>query len=297
MKVTLDELALFNAIVENGSFSRAADNLNLAASVVSRNLKKLENKLGSNLLYRTTRNISLTPEGQWLSERAAEIISKATDIEAHFLEENGRPRGVVTVDAATPFTLHAITPLISGFNNRYPDITVVLESSESNINLVERKVDIAIRIGELESSSLKAKKIDDTYRGIYAAPCYIERYGIPESGEALVDHCCLGFTRPDKLNIWPVMGANKTLVVVTPKIMADNGETLRQLALQGNGIACLSVFTVRRDVESGRLVSLFKKNILDIPIPVYLVYYSDKAANGRVRCLIDYIAEHIDFHR
>jgi DNA-binding transcriptional LysR family regulator len=294
VKVTLDELVLFSAIVEHGSFSRAADSLELAASVVSRSLKKLETKLGTSLLRRTTRNISLTEEGRWLFERATEIITRVTDVETHFLESNGQPCGIVRVDAATPFTLHAIAPLISGFNTIYPDVTVVLESSESKINLIERKVDVAVRLGELEDSSLKAKKIGDTYRGIYAAPSYIKRHGLPKNGEALVSHRCLGFSKPDKLNIWPVEGVDKQLVSIAPKIIADSGESLRQLALQGNGIVCVSAFTVRQDVEEGRLVSLLSNKILNIPIPVYLVYYSDKAANGRVRCLIDYIAEHIN---
>ncbi|TQV81244.1 LysR family transcriptional regulator [Exilibacterium tricleocarpae] len=293
-KVTIDELVLFNAIVANGSFSRAADSLNLAASVVSRSLKRLETKLGSSLLNRTTRNISLTQEGQWLFDRAAGIIAGINAIEAHFLEETGRPRGIVRVDAATPFTLHAIAPLIAGFNERYPDITVVLESSESTINLIERKVDIAVRIGELESSSLTARKIGDTYRGIYAAPGYIERRGVPGSAADLRDHCCLGFTKPEKLNTWPVLGPDKTPLAVTPAVLADSGESLRQLALQGNGIACLSAFTVRRDVKAGRLIPLLKNKLLDMPIPVSLVYYADNAASERVRSLIDYIAEHID---
>lgn len=294
MKVTIEELVVFTAVVENGSFRRAADSLNLAASVVSRSLKKLETKLDSSLLHRTTRSISLTQEGEWLFTQAAEIIARVTDIEAYFLEEESQPRGLVRVDAATPFTLHAIAPLISGFNINYPDVTVALESSESIINLIERKVDVAIRIGELESSGLKAKKLGDTYRGIYAAPGYIERYGLPNSGATLANHYCLGFTKPDKLNTWPVMGTNKAPVTITPKILADSGESLRQLALQGSGIACLSAFTVRQDVEAGRLVPLLKNKMLDIAIPVYLVYYSDKAVSGRVRCFIDYIAEHID---
>ena len=108
-----------------------------------------------------------------------------------------------------------------------------------------------------------------------------------------MDHCCLGFTKPDKLNLWPVMGADNTQLAITPSILADSGETLRKLAILGTGVACLSAFTVSEDVETGRLVPLLKDKTLDIPIPVYLVYYSDRVANRRMRCLIDYIAAHI----
>lgn len=294
MKLTIEELVIFSAVVESESFTRAADRLNLAASVLSRSLKKLETKLECRLLHRTTRSISLTQEGEWLFSQAAEIISRVTDVEAFFLEEEHQPRGVVRVDAATPFTLHAIVPLISGFKQSYPEVTVVLESSESIINLVERKVDVAVRIGELESSSLKARKLGTTYRGIYASPDYIKLHGRPKNGAALTNHSCLGFTKPNKLNTWPIAGTNNDPLTVNPEIFADSGETLRQLALQGSGIACLSAFTVKQDIAEGRLLPLLKKKMLDIRIPVYLVYYSDKAVSGRVRCFIDYIAERID---
>lgn len=294
MKLTIEELVIFSAVVESGSFTRAADRLNLSASVLSRSLKKLEARLDCSLMHRTTRSISLTQEGEWLFSQAAEIIARATDVEAYFLEEENKPRGVVRVDAATPFTLHAIVPLISGFNQSYPEVTIVLESSESIINLVERKVDIAVRIGELENSSLKARKLGTTYRGIYASPDYIKLYGRPHNGAALVNHSCLGFTKPNKLNTWPIAGTNKKPVTINPKVFADSGETLRQLALQGSGIACLSAFTVKQDIADGRLVPLLTNRMLDIRIPVSLVYYSDKAVTGRIRCFIDYIAENID---
>ncbi len=294
MKVTVDELVLFCAIVESGSFSRAAESLNIAASVASRSLKKLEAKLESTLLYRTTRHVTATEEGLWLYQQAAEILAQLGSVEDHFLHTEGRPSGIVKVDAATPFTLHAIAPLIAGFKAIYPGISVVLESSESNINLIERKVDIAIRIGELENSSLKCRKLGDTWRGMYAAPDYLARYGVPENAVDLLHHQCLGFSRAEHLNCWPVLDNSDAQVVIKPEIMADSGESLRQLALQGNGIACLSAFTVQRDVAEGRLVPLLETETLAIPIPVYLVYHADKTVSRRVRCLIDYIAEHIN---
>lgn len=294
MKVTIEELLIFTAVVESKSFTGAADKLNMAGSAVSRSLKKLEAKLECRLLHRTTRSISLTQEGEWLFSQAAEIIAQATNVESYFLEEKHKPRGVIRVDAATPFTLHAIVPLISAFNQSYPEVKIVLVSSESIINLIERKVDVAVRIGELESSGLKARKLGTTYRGIYASPEYIERYGRPTSAKALADHSCLGFTKPNKLNTWPITGKNNEPVTVNSSMLADSGETLRHLALQGCGIACLSAFTVKQDLADGRLVSLLEDKMLEIKIPVNLVYYSDKAVSSRVRYFIDYIAEHID---
>lgn len=294
MKITIEELVIFSAVVESKSFTQAADSLNLAPSVLSRSLKKLEGKLGCRLLHRTTRSVSLTQEGEWLFTQAAEIINRASDIEHYFLEDGQKPKGTVRVDAATPFTLHGIAPLIPGFNQAYPDITVVLESNESIINLIERKVDVAIRIGDLDNSSLKAKKIGSTHRGIYASPDYIQRNGCPINAAELSHHICLGFTKPNKLNIWPLANGDQEPQTINPTILADSGETLRQLALQGSGIACLSAFTVKQDIAEERLIPLLQDETRYIPIPVNLVYYSDKAVSGRVRCFIDYMAQYMD---
>jgi len=293
MKVTLDEMLMFSAVVECESFTAAAERLDISTPVLSRAIKRLERKLGCCLLHRTTRSVGLSVEGEWLYRRATALLSQVDEVESYFLEDQRQPSGLIRVDAATPFTLHGLVPLIADFNRQYPQITVVLESSESIINLVERKVDLAIRIGELDNSSLKARRIGATRRAIYASPDYLRRQGAPQTADELQQHRCLGFTRPDRLNIWPIKNSQGELVQVTPAILSDSGETLRQLALQGNGIVCLSSFTVRQNIEEGTLVPLLASEIIDMPVPINLVFYSDKAVSGRVRCFIDYVAEHI----
>lgn len=293
MKVTLEEMLMFSAVVECESFTAAAERLDMTTSVLSRAIKRLEGKLDCCLLHRTTRSVGMSVEGEWLYGRAAALLNQVDEVESYFLEDPRQPAGLIRVDAATPFTLHGLVPLIAEFNRTYPQITVVLESSESIINLVERKVDVAIRIGALENSSLKARRIGVTHRGIYASPDYLRRKGTPQTAAELQQHRCLGFTRPDKLNVWPVQDSHGDLVHITPSTLSDSGETLRQLALQGNGIACLSSFTVRQDIEKGALVALLAADIVEMPVPINLVFYSDKAVSGRVRCFIDYVAEHI----
>ena len=296
MKITLDELALFKTIVESGSFTGAADRMNIAPSMVSRGLKRLETKLDSCLIQRSTRSISLTRDGQWLLQHASEVLADAEHIERHFYDSVTSPRGVVTMDAATPFTLHAVIPLIRGFREAFPDVEVVLASSESNINLIERRVDIAIRIGELESSGLHARKIGETRRKLFASPDYLKQFGWPGSVKDLDQHCCLGFSRPEKLNRWPVLDDTGVPLLVEPEIRADSGESLRHLALQGAGIACLSDFTVSRDLESGALHTVMVQQTIKQEMPIYLVYHSDKTASGQVRAMIDYITEHIQLN-
>lgn len=292
-RIQTDELVAFIAVVEAGSFSRAAEQLNQATSMVSRQVKKLETKLATTLLNRTTRTLNLTQEGEWFYIRATELVGKLTDAETHFTENQNNPSGVLRVDAATPFAIHAIAPLIAGFNALYPNLRVVLESNESIVNLLHNKVDIAIRIGNLEDSTLKARKIGTTYRKIVASPSYIKEFGTPKSAEDLLRHRCLGFTKPGKLNRWPIYDSNNEQLMITPSILCDSGETIRHLALQNNGIACLSGFTIHENLQRGELVSILEQETIDIGIPIYAVYYSDKSISTRIRCFIDYLDSHI----
>ena len=156
MKTHSDELALYVAVVEAGSFRQAAEALGIDNSVVSRGVKRLEEKLSTILLHRTTRRLTLTTEGEWYYQRAQQVLSDMAAAEENLLARQSQPEGVLKVDAATPFIIHQLVPLIGEFRRRYPAIELQLESSESFINLLERRVDMAIRIGELSDSSLRA---------------------------------------------------------------------------------------------------------------------------------------------
>jgi len=291
----LEELEIFDSVVKNGSFTKAAEQLNVASSVVSRTIKKLETKLKTTLFNRTTRRVLLTQEGQWLLNKAGGILNQVQNVESFLLDKEQSPVGTITVDAATPFAIHAIAPLILGFNRLYPKLQIVLLSNESNIDLIARKVDVAIRIGQLEDSSLKARKLGNAFRALYASPQYIQEFGMPESVEDLENHQCLGFIKPKKLNIWPVFTSQEQGTKVKPSTFADNGETIKQLALNGCGIACISSFTAVEDVNNGRLLPILPDSIINQPIPIFAVFYSDNEINNRLRCFLDYLVEHVKF--
>jgi len=293
LKIQIDELEVFTIVVNSSSFSEAASSLGLSSSVVSRTIKKLEQKLDTTLFNRTTRKIRLTLEGEWLFQHAKSITTKSEGIESYFADKNKKPKGHITVDAATPFALHAIAPLLPEFHIQYPDLVVALQSTESNIDLINHKVDIAIRIGSLDDSTLKARKLGESIRKLYAAPTYLARYGTPQSSDDLREHTCLAFSKPEQLNIWPIKDSNEELITVKSKALVDNGEMLKQLAIQGYGIACISSFTAKEDVKLGRLVLVLEDEIIKKPIPIYAVYYSEKEVNSRLRCFIDYLCEHI----
>jgi len=172
MKTTSEELAIFVAVVESGSFSRAAERLGQANSAISRAVKKLENKLGVNLLNRTTRQLSLTEEGERYFRRVQSVLQEMAAAETEVLETKSTPRGTLCIDAATPVVLHFLMPLIKPFRERYPEIKLSLVSSETFINLIERKVDVAIRVGKLTDSSLRARPQDYCFAGLSRPPWY-----------------------------------------------------------------------------------------------------------------------------
>ncbi|WLI78641.1 DNA-binding transcriptional regulator YafC [Kosakonia sp. H02] len=293
MKTTSEELAIFVAVVESGSFSRAAERLGQANSAISRSVKKLENKLGVNLLNRTTRQLSLTEEGERYFRRVQTVLQEMAAAENEVMENKSVPRGTLRIDAATPVVLHFLMPLIKPFRERYPEISLSLVSSETFINLIERKVDVAIRVGKLTDSSLRARPLFKSYRKIIASPDYIAHHGKPETAEALRDHVCLGFTEPASLNIWPVASADGQLLEVTPEISSNSGETLKHLCLSGNGIASLSDYMIDKELASGELVELLTDKLLPVEMPFSAVYYSDRAVSTRIRAFIDFISEHM----
>lgn len=250
-------------------------------------------KLGVSLLNRTTRQLSLTEEGERYFRRVQSILQEMAAAESEIMETRNTPRGLLRIDAATPVVLHFLMPLIKPFRERYPEVTLSLVSSETIINLIERKVDVAIRAGALTDSSLRARPLFNSYRKIIASPDYISRYGKPETIDDLKQHVCLGFTEPASLNTWPIACSDGQLHEVKYGLSSNSGETLKQLCLSGNGIACLSDYMIDKEIARGELVELMADKVLPVEMPFSAVYYSDRAVSTRIRAFIDFLSEHV----
>lgn len=291
MKSHSDELALFVAVVEAGSFRLAAENLGIDNSVVSRGVKRLEQKLATVLLHRTTRRLTLTAEGEWFYQRAQQILSDMEAAEADLLARQSQPEGVLKVDAATPFILHQLIPIIGEFRRRYPAIELQLESSESFINLLERRVDMAIRIGDLSDSTLRALPLGRSRLRILGSPSYLARAGTPYLPADLAGHQLLGFMAPESLNHWPLLGEHGDRLPIRPTLRASSGETLRQLALAGEGLACLSDFMTASDRQRGDLVEVLARVNSGASRPINAVFYSDARRSPRLRVWLDFLRE------
>ena len=291
MKTTLDEMQVFIAIVDCGSITAAADALQQTISATSRTMTRLEEKLQTTLMRRTTRRLELTEEGSAYLEQARKIIAAVEETEEQMRARRNQPAGRLRVDAASPFMLHVIVPLVPGYRKRYPKVELELNSNEGNIDLLERRTDLALRIGSLKDSSLHAVPIGRSRVRVLASPGYLAAHGTPKRVADLREHTLLGFSQLESLNEWPLEDADGQPLHIQPSIRSVSGETLRQLALNDAGIVCLSDFMTRADRQSGALRQLFPRQTLDVRQPVNAVYYRNTAISSRIKSFIDYLVE------
>ena len=291
MKTTLDEMQVFIAIVDSGSITAAADVLGQTVSAASRTMSRLEEKLQTTLMRRTTRRLELTEEGRAYLEQARKIVAAVEESEELMSLRRNQPAGRLRVDAASPFMLHVIAPLVPGYRKRYPQVELELNSNEGNIDLLERRTDLAIRIGRLKDSSLHAVPLGHSRVRVLASPGYLGVHGTPRRVADLASHILLGFSQLEALNEWPLLEADGQALHIKPHVRAFSGETLRQLALNDGGVVCLSDFMTRGDRASGALQQLLVKQTQDVRQPINAVYYRNTAISSRIKSFIDYMVQ------
>jgi DNA-binding transcriptional LysR family regulator len=289
MKITSEELQTFISIIDTGSISGAADQLNQTSSGISRALTRLEKKLHTTLLRRTTRRMQLTDEGQTFLDQARSIVSAMEKAEQSMTEYQGTPSGILRVDSASPFILHSIAPYMDEFLQLYPAIKLQLVSSERIIDLLEKKVDVAIRIGVLQDSTLHAKLLGHSRLRIVASPGYLKKYGTPKTVQELSEHRLLGFTSPSTLNHWPLKNAGGNSYSANINLTASSGETLLQLAKNDAGIACLSDFMTLKDLEEKKLVQILKNQTAEFKQPINAVYYKETQASKKISAFTQFL--------
>jgi DNA-binding transcriptional LysR family regulator len=290
MLASSDELIAFVSVVDGGSISAAAERMGNTPSAVSRTLARLEKKFDTTLLTRTTRRMELTDEGRFFLENARRILEQMQAMEEQMAVRRQLPAGRLRINAASPFMLHAVVPHIGAFREKYPHIQLELNSNDEIIDLLEHRTDIAIRIGALPDSTLHARPLAASRIRVMASPDYLRRHGTPASVDELATHSLLGFSQPVSLNQWPLMHAHGNHYPIAPAILASSGETVRQLALRGQGIAALSHFMTQEDLSAGRLVAILQAQTTDEHQPINAVYYRNTQLSLRIQCFLDFIA-------
>lgn len=297
MKSTLDEMKALVAVVDTGTVKGASEILSITPAAVSRTISRLEAKLETTLLNRTTRKLSVTSEGSTYLKRVRKVLEEIEIAEVQLKHQKETPSGFLRINAATPFAIHGLAPCISRYQSLYPDVEIELTTDEENIDLVGKHTDIAIRIGQLKNSSLRAVFIGNSRIRIVASPEYLNEFGTPSSIDELSNHRLLGFSRPEILKNWPLKDANDKIFRATSDLQADNGEVIRHLALCGAGIACLSDFMTFSDRRNGTLVELFKDSSLKIEQPIHAIYYKNSATSLRISSFIKFIKANLNVEK
>lgn len=282
-----EDIEIFLTVVDTGSFTGAANLLNQQVAKVSRAVSRLEDTLQCTLLNRTTRRLELTEEGHVFIRYARESLNTLYTGEEAIKLLKQAPSGHLRIDAASPFVLHQLTPLVGEFVQQYPHITLDLTSHDNIIDLLEHKTDLAIRIGDLKDSNLHARLLGKSQLRLVASPEYLYQHDEVAHINDLSTHKLIGFNDASKLNSWPL----KTPVKLNFHMTGSSGETLRQLCLNHQGIALLSNFMIGDDLKSGRLVEVLPEAIVtpNNRESIQAVYYKNSAVSSRILAFLDFI--------
>jgi DNA-binding transcriptional LysR family regulator len=291
VEINSDDLKTFITVIDSGTLSAASVHLGQTTSGVSRALSRLEDKLATSLLTRTTRRMELTEEGQLFLDKARAILGAMEEAEETIRIRRQKPAGRLCVDAASPFMLHCVVPHVAEFRAMYPDIRLELSSNDQIADLIEHRTDIAIRIGTLNDSTLHARPLTSSPLYVLASPDYLAQHGTPQTPEDLAQHALLGFVQYELGNQWPLQHANGNSLTVTPSLSASSGETLRQLALAGQGIVCLADFMTRADIEAGRLVKVLEPHYTGYRQQIHAVYYRNTQLAQRISCFLEFLQQ------
>lgn len=282
------------AVVDAGSFAAAANRLDMSRAMASKHIAGLEEHLGTRLLNRTTRRLSLTESGAQFYERSVQIVAdveEAVQIAGHAVAE---PRGVLKVTMPLSYGQHRLGPVMSAYANKYPHVHLDLSLTDRKVDLVDEGYDVAIRIGKLSESGLIARKLGAELSVIAAAPNYLKRYGIPKVPGDLSSHVCLEYSLASTGSEWRLQGPEGIVSVRCPgAIKADSGDMLRQMAVAGSGFIFQPWFIVEEDVRAGRLVRVLP-DFASEELGVYAMYPSRRHLSAKVRTFVDFLASQPD---
>ena len=281
-------IPVFVAVVECGGFSSAARLLGISKSAVSKRINVLEHTLGVKLLHRTTRKLSLTEFGEHYFEHAAKAYSSAQDAEDAVAQLQGEPQGRLRINVPMSFGRLHVAPMIPKFLHRHPKISIDMVMDDKVLDLVGDGFDLAIRSGNLPSSSLIARKLAPLNSALCASPSYLEKYGTPQTLSDLEQHNCLVFSHSQDIRAWTfTKGDAQQSVEVSGNYQVNNSEAIREALLNDVGIARLPTFVAGPDIKSGKLVRLFPQYRMSHKT-IYAVFLERQYMPAKVRAFLDF---------
>ncbi len=293
-----DGIVIFTQVVTSGSFSAAAIATNHSNSYISKEINKLEARVGVRLLNRTTRSISLTPEGQSYFEQCQQLVLDAQDAVLLLTQSHIEPKGVLKVSCPTSFAESHLQQVVSDFMHHYPEVNLVLDLNDRQVDLVQDGFDLVIRAtGKLAESSLVCRKIYSCKSYTVASHDYLKRFGIPETPEQLSGHQCICYSNLKQPSKWLFSHANRkeTQLDVNTKLLCNSASMELAMVLAGHGICRLPEFVMEQALADKKLVILFPD--YDSPtIDVFAIYPSRKHLSPKVRCFIDLLVNNMPKH-
>ena len=282
------DLETFIAVVEAGSFTQAAARMGRSKAGVSRQVKKLEDRLGVQLLYRTTRSLSLTDPGAALYERCSVALAELREAEESAALHQVTPQGRLRVSLPVAFGHRVVAKPLFELVEEHPGLELDLTFTDRFVDLVNEGFDLVVRIGELADSTLIARRLGSTKLVVCASPSYLAVHDPPEKPDDLRHHNCLVYSHPDAGSAWRFAGG--VTVIPHGRIRADFGEAHLGAAQAGLGIAWLPDFFVGEDIAEGRLVRLLERYEIE-PVGIWAVYPQRRHLNLKVRLAVDRLAE------
>ncbi len=287
----LTEMEAFATVVDQGGFTDAAKKMGISKSAVSKHVSALEARLGARLLNRTTRRVSPTEIGLAYYDRARRVLNDAGEADALVTAMQSAPSGLLRISVATDFGVNLLSPILGDFLLEYPDITVNMVLNNRYVELISEGFDMAIRIGELEDSSLRARKLTETSNRMIASPSYFQKHGRPMRLEDLNEHRLLHYSNQASGNFWKIMGPSgeKRVIRSAGWLTVNDGQSLMNAAVSGLGIAYLPHFLCADALREG----LVQEAIPNLPVEtqgIYAVYPPGRFTQPKVRAFIDFLA-------
>ena len=287
----LEGVAVFVGVINAGSFTAAAQALGHSTSYVSKEISRLEKRLGSRLLNRTTRTISLTDAGRAYYERCSQIVIDAENAERSINQLQETPSGLLRINAPTSFGTKYLLDVIPQFMHRYPEVKLEVEFNDRLIDVIAEGYDVVIRVGEMIDANLVARKFTSSKGVVVASPDYIKRNGSPKKAEDLTQHKCIAYSLLPMPSQWDFhKGGARTRVMIAPLALSNNAALEVAMIVQGLGIARLPLFTCEQEVENGDLLVILE-DYDQIKYDVYALYPHRQYLTAKVRAFVDFVVD------
>ena len=289
MSSSIDEIQVFVKVVEEGGFTAASGVLSMPKSTISRNISRLEDRLGVRLLYRTTRQLRTTEVGQAYYERCVRIVAELAEAEEAITAMSATPRGPLRLTAPVSYGHLYLSEVLSAFLKCYPEVQLQVSLTDRKVDLIEEGFDVAIRGGVLEDSSLIARKLSGAARVICASPDYLARRGTPASPADLRSHDCLMYGLGGG-KTWRLAGGES--VTVSGPLLVNNLDVIRQCAVDGLGLAMMPRFIAEDELATGALVAVLEQHA-SLAGGLYVLYPHARHLSAKVRAFVDFVTEHL----